>query len=61
MTDDKSERIAQLNDNLRTTFNPKAGRILLTHGFHSLDDGDKQQILNLVKTFNNFSEDNDPR
>jgi len=60
MSDERTKRIAELNDQLRTTFNPAAGRITYTHGVGALEDEDRAQIFTLVKTFNNFTEDNDP-
>lgn len=60
MSDERAKRIAQLNDQLRTTFTPAAGRIVYTHGISALDDEDRAQIFTLVKTFNNFTADNDP-
>ena len=58
--DDTTKAIAMLNDLLRTTFNPAAGRIVTTQGIGALPQEDQSAIFNLVKTFNDFSEDNDP-
>lgn len=58
--DEKTKRIAELNDILRTTFNPAAGCIMMTSGISALPEPDQAAIFKLVKTFNNFSEDNDP-
>ena len=58
--DERTKRIAELNDQLRTTFNPKAGKVLLTQGFQSLGDGDQVTFFGLVRTFNDFTVDNDP-
>ena len=60
MSNEKAKRIAELNDQLRTTFNPIAGRIIYTNGIAALEDNDRLQIFTLVKTFNNFTEENDP-
>lgn len=60
MSDERTKRIAELNDQLRTTFSPAAGRIAFTHGINSLDTEDRAQIFGLVKTFNDFTEENDP-
>ena len=60
MSNERAKRIAELNDQLRTTFNPAAGRITYTHGIGALEDEDRAQIFTLVKTFNNFTEENDP-
>lgn len=58
--DEKTKKIAALNDDLRTTFNAAKGRIILTHGINGLPETDQIKIFNLVKSFNDFSEDNDP-
>lgn len=58
--DDKTKRIAALNDLLRTTFNPAAGRVVVTSGIQALPPDDRTQIFSLVKTFNAFTPDNDP-
>lgn len=58
--DERTKKIAALNDALRTTFNPTAGTILGTPGFANLSTEDKRAVINLVQTFNDFSEDNDP-
>lgn len=56
----KTETIAKLNDELRTTFNPKAGRLVVTQGFNALPDPIKAKFADLIQTFNAFSVDNDP-
>ena len=59
--DDKNTaKIAELNDRLRTTFNPLAGIIVTTPGVTALKNTERAAVFNLIKTFNNFSEDNDP-
>lgn len=50
--------IAELNDVLRTTF--LTGRVMLTEGIRSLADADREEIITKVRTFNDFSDDNDP-
>lgn len=57
--ENKAERIAQLNDEFRKTAGP-SGHVYMTQGIQALLPEDQFQILNLVKTFNEFSEDNDP-
>lgn len=51
-------KIRLLNDQLRKTFT--GGRVLLTIGVRALSDGDCAELLNKVKTFDNFNLDNDP-
>ena len=56
----RAEKIAALNDLLRTTFNPAAGRVVATNGIHALPENTKRKIVHLVQTFNNFTTDNNP-
>lgn len=55
---DRYARIAQLNDEFRKTF--LGGTVMVTSGVNALPDSEKNQILRLVKTFNQFTPDNDP-
>ncbi|MDF1864393.1 MAG: DUF3768 domain-containing protein [Saprospiraceae bacterium] len=57
---DKAQQIAKLNDELRTTFNPSAGKVVLSQGVYCLPAQDKVKIFELVQNFNDFSENNDP-
>ena len=57
---EKSEQIAALNDALRTTFNPAAGRVVATQGIRALPESTQRKIVRLVQTFNAFSKDNNP-
>lgn len=57
--ENEAERIAQLNDEFRKAVG-QGGRIYMTQGIRALPPDDQFQVLNLVKTFNAFSEDNDP-
>jgi hypothetical protein len=50
--------IAGLNDLLRTTF--LTGRVVLTEGIASLPPEDREAILTAVRTFKDFTGDNDP-
>ena len=52
------DRIQALNDMLRQTF--IGGKILLSAGVASLDEETQHQLLNAVKFFNDFTDDNDP-
>jgi hypothetical protein len=55
---DKTARIRELNDELRKTF--EGGRIVVTIGVNALEVNVKQQILDKVRTFDDFTKDNDP-
>jgi len=52
----KLERIVNLNDQLRTE--AKGGQVICTSGVFS--SGKYNEIINEVRNFNNFNEDNDP-
>lgn len=59
MSDENSAaRIRELNDQFRSTLN--GGRILLTPGVSALSSEQSVELLTAVKTFDNFTEDNDP-
>lgn len=51
-------RIAALNDAFRKTF--RGGQVLLTAGIAALAPEDKYAVLTKVRTFDDFSEDNNP-
>lgn len=59
---DKSERIAQLNDEFRKAAGTpqQTGLVFKTSNIASLPIVDQIKILELVRTFNTFSEANDP-
>ncbi|ABW32320.1 DUF3768 domain-containing protein [Acaryochloris marina] len=52
--------IAQLNDEFRQG-NHSLGRIFTTPGVDALSSEDQQELFRLVRTFDEFTEDNDPR
>lgn len=56
---DKSKTIAKLNDEFRKAAGTAAqiGRIFKTHGIASLPIRDQVQVLELVRTFNDFAKD----
>lgn len=54
----KRDRIRELNDNFRTTF--EGGRVVLTQGVDALDSNMKAMALRKVATFVQFDDDNDP-
>lgn len=57
--EDKAEGIARLNDAFREALG--GGRnVYATAGINSLPVEDQLHIFGLVRTFNDFSEDNDP-
>ncbi|WP_417477272.1 DUF3768 domain-containing protein [Maricaulis sp.] len=55
---DRTAQIAQLNDGLRT--NGTGGRILITAGIKAKDDEFIARAALGLRTYTNFSEDNDP-
>ena len=52
------EKIRQLNDAFRKSFS--GGRVVLTCGIASLPLVQQNEVINKVKNFNDFTEDNDP-
>lgn len=50
--------IKTLNDNFRRSF--LGGKVMLTQGINAKPTDDVTAILTQVRTFNNFTEDNDP-
>ena len=52
------KKIAAQNDKFRKTF--EGGKVLLTCGVSALPLMQQQEIMQKVRTFNNFTEDNDP-
>lgn len=57
---DKSKKIAQLNDTLRTTFLAQTGRLVFSEGFRALEDEVREKVITKVREFKDFNEDNDP-
>ena len=55
---DHIARIRDLNDAFRRTFS--GGRVMITCGVAELPDLVKAKVLQLVATFDQFTEDNDP-
>jgi hypothetical protein len=53
-----TQQIQLLNDTFRTTFT--GGTVVLTAGIQALPDDTRSGILQAVRTFNNFTPDNDP-
>lgn len=54
----QSGRVCALNDQFRHSF--VGGMVMLTHGINALCDADKLAIMNKVRSFDDFTPDNDP-
>ena len=50
--------IKTLNDNFRRTFN--GGKVMLTCGINAKKQNELAEILNQVRCFNEFTQENDP-
>jgi hypothetical protein len=55
-----AERIRELNDQLRTTLDPRFGRVLMTAGVNALPSDVKAMVIRRVATFSEFNANNDP-
>lgn len=55
---DRTERIRELNDILRTTF--AGGRIMMTQGVQALPEATVAEALAQLRAFSTFTSDNDP-
>ena len=51
-------RVRALNDALRTSF--RGGTVFMTRGIDALSERDRDAIITAVRTFDAFTEDNDP-
>jgi len=51
-------RIRQLNDDLRRTF--FGGKVVMTDGVAAIPEGDLAKLLERVRRFDEFTNDNDP-
>ena len=54
----RAERIARLNDQLRTQ--GTGGQIMISRGVHALTGGEVSDLLVALAAFDQFDEDNDP-
>ena len=54
----RTEKIARLNDQFRTTF--IGGKVMTTQGIETLTIDQKMAVLARVRQFNDFNPDNDP-
>ena len=57
-TDSYAEKVARLNDKLRTTF--KGGSVCMTAGINALPEPLRLRVFERVRKFEAFSPDNDP-
>jgi hypothetical protein len=55
---EKTARIRDLNDSFRSSF--QGGRVMLTSGVAALEEKAKASVLQAVREFSAFTEDNDP-
>ncbi|PND28448.1 DUF3768 domain-containing protein [Sinorhizobium sp. M4_45] len=53
-----SERIRVLNDWLR--IHGAGGRVMMTSGIAALDDEQRHKVVTAIRSFDDFTEDNDP-
>lgn len=58
MSQARSQTIQRLNDALRQTFT--GGRVMMTDGINALPNDVKAKVLSGVRSFNDFTKDNDP-
>jgi hypothetical protein len=56
----KTERIRELNDAFRKSFDPKLGKIMLTAGVDSLPSDVRAMAIRKTATFDAFGPENDP-
>ena len=56
----QAQRIRELNDQLRTTFFQRHGRVLITSDVDALPLELKTRVVKKVKTFEDFESGNDP-
>ena len=57
-TESKTDRIRALNDDFRRTF--AGGMVMITAGVEALPVEQRRSLLQRVRAFDTFSEDNDP-
>jgi hypothetical protein len=55
------DRIRDLNDAFRNSFDAKLGRVVLTAGVDSLPSDMKAMVIRTTATFDAFTPDNDPQ
>ncbi len=64
-TSTETKRIAELNDSLRAivqmpVFGPAPGKVYVTRGITALPPVDQIEIMACVRSFDDFTENNDP-
>ena len=57
-TESKADRIRQLNDAFRRTF--VGGAVMITQGVEAMPLDQRRSILQKIRAFDTFGEDNDP-
>jgi len=57
-TESKTDRIRELNDAFRRTF--VGGAVMITQGVEAMPLDQRRSLLQKVRTFDAFSQDNDP-
>ena len=60
LIDLKTSRIRHLNDEFRTILSRRLGQVMLSYGVSNLPDNEKLEVISIVNTFSDFTEDNDP-
>jgi hypothetical protein len=56
----KRDRIRELNDAFRKSFDPRLGRIMVTAGVDSLPSDVRAMVIRKTASFDAFSPENDP-
>lgn len=58
--DEKSEKIAKLNDDLRTGANTLLGQIVVTKGVAEMPETERYKLFNVIQKVNEFPEEDNP-
>ena len=56
----KTQRIRELNDNFRSSFDPRSGRVVMTRGIAALSEAERAEIIAAITEFDAFDEGSDP-
>jgi hypothetical protein len=56
MSDARTERLAELNDLLRTTFSPTYGKVYISRGVAALPGPVRCEVLKIVQAFDKFDD-----
>ncbi len=54
----EKQKVAELNDRFRRTF--EGGRVVMTVGIANLREGTRGRIIEAIRTFDDFTPENDP-